>query len=291
MNPPLAIAFAVGSAIMFGAFSVMVRSATRSASPFAGVLISLLIGLPMLVVLSLFYSDWSQLTFRAALWFAIGGILAPGLGRMMLFMGIRYIGVGRAMPFSTLTPFLSTLVAVVWLAEQPGIAVLMATLLVVGGCALLSMKPVGDSDWRRIFLLLPVGHSVAMAFSTTSRRYALDMVPDSIIGATIATAVSIPALFLFLPFLPKEERFHVDRRALRIFLVSGLLNTLSYLLFFTSFRYGAVYLVVPFAYTAPLFALIFSYFWLRGMERLTWQKWGGALLLIAGVLVILQRAL
>ena len=52
-----------------------------------------------------------------------------------------------------------------------------------------------------------------------------------------------------------------------------------------------MYLVVPFAYTAPLFALIFSYFWLRGMERLTWQKWGGALLLIAGVLVILQRAL
>lgn len=291
MNPALAIAFATGSAITFATFSVMVRSATRSASPFAGVLISLLIGLPVLIILSLFYSDWSQLTFRAALWFAIGGFLAPGLGRMLLFLSIHYIGVGRAMPLSTLTPFLSTVVAIFWLSEAPGAAVLMAVFLVVGGCALLTMKPAGDSGWRRIFLLLPLGHSVVMAFSTTSRSFALDMFPDPIIGATIATAVSIPVLFLFLPFLPKGERFRVDRRALRIFLVSGLINTFSFLLFFTSFRYGAVYLVVPLAYTAPFFALIFSHIWLKGIERITWQKWVGALLLISGVIVILRRAL
>ncbi len=285
MNPLAAVALAAASAILFGIFSVLARRAMTSSSAFAGALISFGVGLPILAALSLVFSSWRALTLEAALWFALGGVLAPGMARCFLFLGIRYIGVGRAMPMATITPFLSTLVAILWLGEAPGPAVLAATVFVAAGCVLLSMKPVGDADWRRIFLLL-AAHAVVMAFSATLRRVALEALPDPIIGATIATAVSIPTLLLFLPFLPKEERFRVDRRGLRTFLISGVLNTAAFLSFFWAFQYGEVSVVVPVGYSAPLFSLLFARLWLKDVERITWQKWTGALLLISGVATI-----
>ena len=290
MNPLLAVGLSAASALLFAAFSVLARKAMGATTAFAGAVISLLVGMPILGALALLFSDWRELTLEAAMWFALGGVLAPGVGRLLLFLGIRYIGVGRTMPLVTLTPFFSTLVAMAWLGERPGLLVWAATACVVGGCALLTMKPKGDADWRRIFILLPVAHALALAFASSTRRHALLLVADPILGAFIANAASLPAMLVLSPLLPREERFRVDRRGLARFIVSGVLNTLGFLLFFMAFRYGEVSIVVPLGYSAPLFALLFTKLWLREEERVTWQKWAGALSLFAGMVMIVWQA-
>ncbi|MBI3024487.1 MAG: EamA family transporter [Candidatus Tectomicrobia bacterium] len=159
LNPLVAVALSLTSAVLFATFSVMVRKALSAGTAYAGVVISLAVGLPMLGGLSLAVSSWGDLTLVAAGWFLLGGILAPGIGRLLLFQGIRHIGVGRTMPLVMLTPFFSTTLAVAWLGERPGPAVWAATASVVAGCVLLSVTPAGDADWRRIHLLLPLGHA------------------------------------------------------------------------------------------------------------------------------------
>jgi drug/metabolite transporter (DMT)-like permease len=254
------------------------------------VVISLLVGFPILGGLSLVFSSWGKLTWEAAWWFILGGLIAPGFGRLLLFLGIRHIGVGRAMPLVTTTPFFATLLAAAWLGERPGPAVWGATACVVAGCALLSLKPAGDADWRRIHILYPLGHSLALAVASATRRHALLLTPDPIIGALIASLASLPVVLLSGRLLPAQERFRVSRPALLGFLLMSVVNTLGFLLFFASFRYGEVWLVVPLGYSAPLFSLLFARFWLREEEKVTWNKTAGALLLFLGMAAIVWMA-
>ena len=213
MNPLLASFFALASSVLFAVFSVMARRTMRHASAFTGSLVTLSIGTAVLVVVSAFFSSWSELTLPVALWFLAGGALAPGMAQALMFLSISYIGVGRAMPLITVTPFFSTLVAMAWLGERPGVVVLGATIFVVAGCVLLALKRVGEKPWRRIFILMPLAHAISFAFAASIRKQALTLMPEPLLGATLSYAISIPVLFLFYPFLPEDERISFNRRA------------------------------------------------------------------------------
>lgn len=290
MNTYIAIVLAVFAAITFGAFSIMAKKAMHLGSVLSVSLVSIVVGLPLMFVLSLFYSDWGKITWEAVVWFFLAGFLAPGLGRPLVYLAIKYVGVGRAMPLMTVTPFLSTVVAILWLRERPGLVIFGATALVVSGCFLIALKPESDKDWRRIYLLLPIAHSMVMAFATTTRRISLLVFPDIMIGITIASLASVPALFLFLPFLPPEERWRIEPGGHKMIVLTGLLNSFSFLIFFSAFQFGEVSIVVPIGYAAPLFALVFTQIWLQEEEILTWQKWVGAIFLFFGVVLIVTNA-
>ena len=286
MDHHLAIALSLTASVSFAFFSIVARKALGATTPYVGAVIGLAIGIPILGGLSLVYSDWSGLTYEAAVWFFVGGIFAPGFSRLLLFMGYRTIGVGRTMPLVTITPFLATLVAIAWLGEHPNLAVWVAIFFVTGGCLFLTVKPEGDSDWRRIHMIYPFLHAFMMAFVNTSRRYGLLLYGDFIIGALIANAVSLPTLLLLAPALPKAERFRMDMRGLVWFTVAGFINMVAYIAFFAAFQYGEVFIVMPLSYTAPLFSLLLARVWLREEEKLTWQKWAGSALLFIGTAII-----
>ena len=222
MNPLLASFFALASSVLFAVFSVMARRNMRHASAFTGSLITLSMGTAVLVVVSAFYSSWGELTLPVALWFLAGGALAPGLAQALMFLSIGYIGVGRAMPLITVTPFFSTLVAMAWLGERPGAVVLGATLFVVAGCVLLALKREGERPWRRIFILMPMAHAVSFAFAASIRKHVLALMPEPLLGATLSYAISIPVLFFFYPFLPADERFTFNRAGVKGFAARGL---------------------------------------------------------------------
>ena len=118
------------AALSFGTFSVIARKAMNVGTAYAAALVTVLMGIPIMLALSFIFSSWAKLTLEAALWFALAGILAPGIGRTLVYLSIRYIGVGRAMPLMALTPFTAMVVAVVFLGERPGPAVLGATMCV-----------------------------------------------------------------------------------------------------------------------------------------------------------------
>lgn len=286
MEHYLAVGLSLASSVLFAVFSVVARKGLGGTSPYVGALIGLGLGIPLLGGVSLAFSDWGALSPRAALWFVIGGVLAPGFSRFLLFLGFRTIGVGRTMPLVTITPFLSTLAAIAWLGEEPGAAAWIAIFFVMAGCAFLTMKPEGDADWRRAHMIFPLLHALVMALASTLRRYGLLLYGDPLIGATIANAVSLPTLLLLAPALPAAERFRMDAAGLRWLLVAGAVNAAAYLAFFSAFQYGEVFIVMPLSYTAPLFSLALARVWLGEEERLTWQKWAGAALLFFATIMI-----
>ena len=70
------------TSVSFAVFSIVARKGLGETSPYAGAIIGLAIGIPILGGLSLVFSDWGGLTYKAALWFFLGGIFAPGFSRL-----------------------------------------------------------------------------------------------------------------------------------------------------------------------------------------------------------------
>ncbi len=177
-----------------------------------------------------------------------------------------------------------------WLGERPGVLVLGATLFVVAGCVLLALKSEGEKPWRRIFILLPMAHAVSFAFAASIRKHALALMPEPLLGATLAYAISVPMLFVFYPFLPEDQRFSFNRAGVTGFALAGSILTLSFFCHFTAYRYGEVSIIAPIVYTAPLFSLLFARIWLKGEEEITWRKTVGAVLLFIGMVAIVWQA-
>ena len=74
-----------------------------------------------------------SISWEAAAWFAIIGIMSLSMGRLFNYQGIQRIGAARAATITSASPLFASLTAVIFLKEVPNLLVVMGTILVVGG--------------------------------------------------------------------------------------------------------------------------------------------------------------
>ena len=138
---------------------------------------------------------------------------------------------------------------------------------------------------------MPLAHAISFAFAASIRKQAITLMPEPLLGATLSYVISIPVLFLFYPFLPKDERISFNRGG-REGVRAGGLDSHAFFFSATSRRIatGTSRSSPPIVYTAPLFSLLLARVWLKGEEEITWQKTAGAVLLFIGMVVIIWQA-
>jgi len=76
------------------------------------------------------------------------------------------------------------------------------------------------------------------------------------------------------------------RRGVPLVVGGGIFSACGVLLMFLALQRGEVVAVSPVLATNPLFTLVFAVVLLRGMERITLRVVAGALLVVAGVIVL-----
>lgn len=282
-TPLLAAAFALATAAVFGAFSLLARVGGAYANATTGVLIGLFTSIPLMLIGSVLFWDPSWWNPHALLFFILAGMAGPACSRVLLYLSIHRLGVARAMPLTSVMPLFSTTLAVLFLGEQPGPFIWAGTLLIVAGSASLSYKKPGDTSWERrslwfIFLSVFVG-----SFSFLFRKIALTHVGAPIFGVTVSSLTGLVFLLAFTPFLPEDQRPRLrNRKAWGFYGACGLLNAVGFLTQFSALSLGDVSIVIPLSATAPFFALLLSAFLLRGVERLTPLIVAGTVLIVAG---------
>lgn len=220
--------------------------------------------------------------------FALGGILASGMGRLTFYVGIDRVGSSVASAFANTRPLFAVALAVAWLGETvtPGMGI--GVLVLVGGLVLLSLSRGGDiAGWRRADLVFPLLAAVAFAAGNVVRRFGFTAAPVGPLQAiTVGESV---ALALVVGVALGSDRFTVGGlppAARRYFLVSGALAGAGLLSMFAALRVGPVSVVDPVAATAPLFTVLFAGVLLRGLERITRGLLVGVLLVVVGVVAL-----
>jgi drug/metabolite transporter (DMT)-like permease len=202
--------------------------------------------------------------------------------RLLAYTGVLKIGASRSGSLQSISPLISATIAITILREPATTLIITGTVLVVAGIVLVSWKAEGEvSSFRWWYLLLPVGAACLTGMNHPLRRYAFSLSDEPLFFSAFMGLVSLVGFAVFRCSSPRRQRLDWNRKALGLFLWTGIFETLSIVLIMTSLSIGRVVLVAPIAATYPVWALIGAKIFLRDVEKITMKTIIGILSVVA----------
>jgi drug/metabolite transporter (DMT)-like permease len=140
----LGIAFGLLAATCWGFSAILVRLGLQHLRPTTGTWVSMIPGGIMVMGLALVFNldDITTLVAIAFLWFALGGLFNFALGRFLNAVSIQLAGLARATPLFSTAPLFATILAIIFLGETITPWLLLGTLTIVSGIALITSEQV-----------------------------------------------------------------------------------------------------------------------------------------------------
>ncbi len=280
---------AIFSSITFAAAQIYTRLGMQTSSPLmAALIVNTFVSLGGVVV-SLYNGTLLASTWQPILWYMAVGAVGPGIGRIALFIGINRMGLGRSITISSSTPLWSTLIAMAFLAEHPSIWVVVGTVAIVIGVAMVSVpedRSQNFSSWLQSALIFPLIASVFYALPPIFAKLAYAYQPTPAVGMAVAFFTANVVLMLFQPFAPIMGSYLLDRRGFWLLAVAGIFNILSSLSLWTAILISSVSTTIPLSRTAPIVVLFFSFLFLGKQEIITRRLVIGAVIVVVGGILI-----
>ncbi|BEP18607.1 hypothetical protein PYJP_19590 [Pyrofollis japonicus] len=187
-----AVAFLSG--LLFGISDGLVRAASRTLSPHVNLLISLLVGTPLLW-LAVLIRGVESLASSAILAYVIAGLLNFVLGRLLFYMAVAALGAATATIVTSPVTAISALLAWPFLGEALSTLQLIGLVLFMAAIYLASSKPSGN-PFQGLHhtkgVLAGISASLVFASSTLLVRYAAYNGGDPFEGTAISYTVAIP---------------------------------------------------------------------------------------------------
>ena len=142
----LGVTFALLAATSWGFSAILVRLGVQSLRPTTGTWMSLIPGIILIMALAAIF-NWDNIASLAAIaffWFALSGLFNFALGRLLNATSIQLAGVARATPLFSTAPLFATILAIIFLGESITVWLLLGTLTIVAGIALITSDQVGS---------------------------------------------------------------------------------------------------------------------------------------------------
>lgn len=229
--------------------------------------------------------EWTPLLLFVGL-----GVLQTATSLLQL-TGIHRLGAARAEPLRNTYPLWSAVIAIVFLGEQASLGIIAGTLLVVGGITLISWQPAESGLsyrwWEGIFSLMA---ALFAGIAFPIRRIAFDISNEPLYFAAILAIVSFVSLGPYVQVRLRTEQFVLSRSAVPPFILSGFFESAGSLLSLIAVSLGRVVVVSPIVASSPLWTLILTVIFLRGMERINTRTVTGTFAVMTGTIsIILSR--
>jgi len=283
---PAFILWALLASMCFGAGLVLSKRGLAQVDPLAGAAISLPTTCIILWLLAPFFLDLSGWNSHAALTFALTGLFFPVAATLLGFEANRRMGPGTAGALSGTTPVFASAGAIVFLGEHLTTSIVMGTLVVVAGGALLSMGGrTAPRHWPLLALAFPLGAAAVRAIAQNFTKVGFGFWNNPFAAVLIAYTTSA-ILITLIGFVRGRRAVDVTREMVPWFMAVGLCNGAAMLSMYLGLSSGSVAVVSSIAATFPLFALAFGTV-LLSQEPITRQILGGAALSVSGVALLL----
>ncbi len=282
--PPQLIA--LSAALSYATSGIAARRGMRYSTPITVTLVSLSIHATGLWSVLLLSGGVPKVSLWALFLFILTGTLQPVI-RLFTYAGIYYMGASRGTTVRGSHPLFSTTVAILFLGERASLSVILGTVLIVAGVTLISWQPQSQRGaFRWWHIGFPLGAALLAGMSHPLRRYALGLANAPLFCAAVVGLVSLfwMGAYLILPL--RAERPVWNRKAIGPFMIAGCFETLGILLVITALSVGQVVIVSPIVATSPLWILLGTWLFLRGIESLTLRTVLGAICVVAGTIAI-----
>ena len=163
----------------------------------------------------------------------------------------------------------------------------VATLLIIAGITLLSLRDASIKQLRPIYILYPLAASLLAGCSQVLRKVGMGAVPHPILAAAVTASSSFVVSLLTLWIVAKKhETLKLNRQCLPWYIGAGIAVSVAMTSIYYALDLGKVTVVIPVASTGPFFSLLLSALFLRDVERVTLKIVLGAALIVGGVVLI-----
>jgi DME family drug/metabolite transporter len=277
-------ALAVAGAMCSAAATITFRQGLGRSNTYAGFWINLVVGVVCVWGATLLLVPVSAFHAKALPFFICSGLLGTVAGRFLRFMGIEKVGAPVSAAVNNLNPFISTGLAILLLGERVTLHILAGTCVIVLGTILLSTsgRAVG---FRPRHLFYPFLSAFCFGAVAIIRKLGLSHAPPM-----FGFAINVTTAFIaFTAYLIASGNFRTvvcDGKSLRYFVVAGVTENVGVLLGLVALSLGQVSVVTPLNGTAPLFVLVLTFLFLKGIERLTGRIVLGTMCIVVGVFLL-----
>jgi len=281
-----AVLLACASAALFGAMSVAVRFAVRRFDDVElGSLAMSSVALALTGAICLVAARGTDLVDA---WpFLVAGAIAPGASQIFFVRAVRDAGAARTSVVMGTAPLVAVAIALTVLREPVSAALLAGGALIVAGGVALANERVRPADFRRLGVLFAVTATVLFAVrDNVLRAIAKGSDVDPLAAAAVSLLAGAATVAVYLTVTRRGAWPHRYRRAVGAFGVAGVVFGLSYAMLFEAYYRGRVSVVAPLVATESLWGVAFSALLLRRSELVGRRLVLGALLIVAGGVVI-----
>jgi len=275
--------FAIGAAASYAAANVLIRRGLQGSNPHASVLVSLATNVVIMWALVIFFVPLSFfLNWKALAIFAVAGILAPGIARMLRYTSLERLGVAKSTPITSVSPLVSISIAVVFLGEKLTLPIILGTLLIILGVIAVSQRGnIGRKD-----LLFALGAAFFAGVSTPIRKYGLSVLDSPVLSGVVTASVALLIALTIIAVTGGIRQISLKDKGTKFYIYSGVFTSMAFIFNFTALSKGAVSVVAPLIQTMPIFALFLSHFFIGHLEKITKNVWIGTLLVVAGAVLV-----
>jgi DME family drug/metabolite transporter len=275
---------ALSSALLSAAATVLIRQGLRGYGPITGVWLNMLVGAIGLWAAVFVTGGIGRPTPLAIGLFVLAGLIGTVAGRVLRFMAIETVGASITGAFANVTPLVSSALAILLLGEDVTVLIVLGTLVIVGGATLLSSG--GRSlGVRPVQLWLPILSATCFGIVAILRKIALGgMAP--VPGTAVNVTTALIAFTGYLLASGQAGAMACRGPSLAYFVAAGVTENAGVFLVVLALSLGTVSVVAPLTNVTPLFVIVFSLVFLRGIESLNARVIGGSVLIVVGAIMI-----
>ena len=244
----IGITLAILSAAASGFSVVIVGKNSKKTSPFNVSLMISCVGLAILWPLAFILTDFATVSLIGIAFFAAGGVLTPGLVRLLYYSGLKNLGTSVNSSIFSVYPLYSSLLAVFLISEILTMQNWIGVLSVVLGVILVevsSRETNGSSKSVLRSMVFPIVGGLTLGISSIIRKYALNLCNEPVLGIAVAYTFSfLPYAFVLMAHKPtrKELSFRSD---FHFFWIAGVGQALSWIFSFYALSLEKVSVITP----------------------------------------------
>lgn len=280
--PPL---LALAAAFFFAISNQLQNVGIKDADVHSAVLVNIGTAAAIYWLAAPFYMDWSFWGTTAAGWFALVGVFRPPLSMTLSVLSIRAMGPTLASAFASTAPMFATAFAIVLLGETLTPTVGAATLAIVVGAIVATLRPAGlKRDWPIWAIGLPLATACIRAAAHAVTKIGLNDLPSPLFASQVGFTVGF--LVTALIFVAQRRRFVGDFNAHRWFAAAGACSSIGIFCLNSALQLGTVVTVAAIVASAPIFTLLLSLFVFR-RERITARTLLAIALVVPGVILLI----
>lgn len=260
--------FALMAGLFFGLSDALVRAAAVRLKPLQNLLISLIVGTPLLWLTAVSRGPPTMST-KAFTLYVLAGLLNFVIGRLLFYYAITYAGAATASIATSPTVIVSALMAWVILGESLTVLQLLGIILVVLAVYLVYRSPSGEAlHGGKTSLGILAGLASTIVFASTAvivRSASGYMDTDPIYGVAISYTSALPIVILLNKGVPDPRL--LPRKHFYYMTLAAVIVALAQLS-----RYFSLHLVTVAGASViislfPFFTILFTYMFRQELKE------------------------